>query len=271
MSDDQDFDPSQYLRPPRLDVPQAFALAIALLHALPKAAEAGVRRSAKALRKATLALQGLWVARQRSLSAVKPSDKAAVDNRIDTAWGALKLRISGYTMLPLEADPLVARARALETALFPKGMAFLKAAMDAEWAVSDQILKRIDDDKLAADIDAVAGPAFLIEIRAAHVAYGEVLGITKAHAVPEDVAALVEPLRAVIRAIGDYTIQVIATVDREDAASIKAARSALFPLDRYREGAARRAAKSGKPDEEADLDEVTPETPVPEVADPKGK
>lgn len=271
MSDTQDFDASQYMRPPRLDVPQAFALAIALLHALPKAAEAGVRRSAKALSKATLALQVLWAARQRALSASKPSDKVAVDNRIDTAWGALKLRISGYTMLPPEADPLVARAQALETALFPKGMGFLKLAMDAEWAVSEQLLKRIDDEKLAAEVDAVAGPAFLIEIRAAHVAYGEVLGITKAHSVPEDVAALLEPLRAVIRAIGDYAIQVVATVDREDAASIKVVRSALLPLDRYREGAARRAAKGGKAAEGAEPEEASPETPVPEVPDPKGK
>lgn len=103
MSDAQDFDASPYLRPPRLDVPQAFSLAVALLHALPKAADSGVRRSAKALRKATLALQVLWAARQRSLPAPKPSDKVTVDNRIDTAWGALKLRIKSSSTPVLEA------------------------------------------------------------------------------------------------------------------------------------------------------------------------
>lgn len=271
MADDQDFDASQYLRPPRLDVPQAFALAIALLHALPQAAQVGVHRSAKALSKATLALQALWAARQRSLGAVKPSDKATVDNRIDTAWGALNLRISAYALLPTEADPLVARARVLETSLFPDGMGFLKAAMEAEWAASEQLLKRIDDEKLAADVDAVAGSAFLAEVRAAHGVYGEVLSITKAQAVPEDVVALLAPLRAVVRAIGDYAVQVVATVDREDPATIKAARNALLPLDRYREGAARRAARGGKTAEEPATDAVTPETPVPEVPDLKGK
>jgi hypothetical protein len=270
VSDTKEFDASQYLRPPRLDVRQAFSLAVALLHALPKAAESGVRRSAKALRKATLALQVLWAARERALKAVKSVDKVAVDNRVDTAWGALKMRISGYAMLPPAAYPISARAEALETTLFPDGMSFLKAPMDAEWAVSEQLLKRIDDDKLAVEIDAVAGPDFLIEVRAAHTAYGEALGITKAHTVPEDVAALLEPLRALVQAIGDYAIQIVASVDREDAASIKVARNALLPMDRYREGAARRAGKGGKPVEDLPPD-ATPDTLVPEVADPKGK
>jgi hypothetical protein len=270
VSDTKDFDASQCLRPPRLDVRQAFSLAIALLRALPKAPEAGVRRSAKALRKAAVALQVLWAARERALKAVKSVDKVAGDNRIDTAWGALKMRISGYAMLPPAAYPRAARAEAQDKTLFPSGMSFLKAPMEAEWAVSEQLLEQIDDDKLATEIDAVAGPDFLVEIRAAHTVYGEVLGITKAHTVPEDVAALLEPLRAVVRAIGDYAIQIVASVDREDAASIKVAKNALLPMDRYREGAARRAAKGGKPVDDLPPD-ATPDTPVPEVADIKVK
>lgn len=180
------------------------------------------------------------------------------------------MRISGYAMLPPGAYPISARAEALEKTFFPDGMSFLKAAMEAEWAVSEQLLKRIDDDKLASEIDAVAGPDFLTEVRAAHAAYGEVLGITKAHTVPEDVAALLEPLRALVQAIGDYAIQIVASVDRDDAASIKVAKNALLPMDRYREGAARRAAKGGKSADELPP-EATPDTPVPEVADPGGK
>ena len=112
----------------------------------------------------------------------------------------------------------------------------------------------------------------MAEVRAAHLAYGEALGITKAHVATEDVATLLEPLRAVIGAIGDYALQIVATVDREDAGSITIAGNALLPMDRYREGAARRAAKGSKPVVEEDpAPDATPETPIPEVPDPAGE
>jgi hypothetical protein len=271
MADTKAFDPNQYLRTPRLDLPQAFSLAIALLHALPKEASAGSRRAAKALRAATVALKQLWSARERSLSTVKTVDKVAADNRIDVAWGALKMRVSACAMLPEAASPLVVLAESLETQLFSRGMSFLKAAMEAEWAVSDEMLTRIDKDGLAATIDAVAGPEYLVEIRAAHIAYGEALGLTKAHVAPEDVSTLLEPLRAVISAIGDYALQIVASVDREDPASIKVAKNALLPMDRYRENAARRASKGSKVVVEDPTPEATPETPIPEVPDLTGK
>jgi len=270
MPEIKPFDPSPYLSPPRLTVPQSFALAIALLHALPKAAGAGVHRAAKALNKTTVALQLLWSARERSLTAAKPRDRAVVDNRVDTAWGALKLRISGYAMLPPALYPLAARAEELDSSLFPRGMVFLKDAMEAEWAASDELLKRIDADKLAVEIDTIAGPDFLIEVRAAHLEYGQALGITEAHSASEGVEALLKPLRAVVQAIADYAIQIVATVDREDAASIKVARDALLPMDRYREGAARRASKAGKAVEEPEPD-VKSDALVPEVPDLKTK
>ena len=270
MPDIQPFDASQYLTPPRLTVPQAFALSIALLHALPKAAGAGVHRAAKALNQTTVALQLLWSARERALSAAKPRDRVVVDRRIDAAWGALKLRISGYAMLPSALYPLAARAEELDKALFPRGMVFLKDAMEAEWAASDELLKRIDADKLASDIDTLAGPDFLVEIRAAHLEYGQALGITEAHAAPEGPSALLKPLRAVVQAIADYVIQIIAIVDREDEATSTVARNALLPLNRYREGAARRAGKGGKAAEEPEA-EVKPDALVPEVPDLKVK
>lgn len=271
MTDTKAFDPSQYLRTPRLDLPQAFSLAIALLHALPKEASAGSRRAAKALRAATVALKQLWSARERALSTAKTVNRVAADNRIDVAWGALKMRVSACAMLPEAASPLVVIAEALEAQLFSRGMSFLKAPMEAEWAVSDEMITRIDKDGLAGSIDAVAGPEYLVEIRAAHIAYGEALGLTKAHVAQEGVATLLEPLRAVISAIGDYALQIVATVDRDDAASIKVAKNALLPMDRYRESAARRATKGSKPVVEDPTPDATPETPIPEVPDLTGK
>ncbi|WP_437914098.1 hypothetical protein WME73_48900 [Sorangium sp. So ce302] len=111
----------------------------------------------------------------------------------------------------------------------------------------------------------------MAEVRAAHEAYGEVLGITKAHETPAEVAALREPLRELVSAIGDYLLQVVAAVDRERPETIQSARAALAPLDRLRQAAARRAAgKSGKGepaenDDEEALPEIEPDAPVPDV------
>ncbi|XYH99767.1 hypothetical protein ACMHYB_08380 [Sorangium sp. So ce1128] len=158
--------------------------------------------------------------------------------------------------------------------LFPEGLEFLKLSMDLEWAESNALLGRIaEDDALGKDLVAIAGPEFLAEVRAAHEAYGEVLGITKAHEAPADVAALREPLRELVSAIGDYLLQVVASVDRERPETVPSARAALAPLDRLRQATARRAAgKNGKgapaedeDEDEESLPEIELDTPVPDV------
>jgi hypothetical protein len=264
MADIIEFDPNPYMRPPRLDVRQGVALAIALLSALPGAAPDGVKRAGRRLRKATVALQKAWSKRERAAIAVKPAEKAKVDNRVDIAWGGLKMRLDATAALPVETYPEASRAQEIVGTLFPNGLGFLTLPMDAEWSVSDELVTRIEEDGLAADINALAGPEYLAEVKAAHLVYGEVLGITKAKAPPAETTALSEPLRDVGRAISDYTLQVLATADRERPDTIESARAALHPLDRYREGAARRAG--GKSDKgEGDGSDVSVDTPVPEV------
>lgn len=266
MADPMAFDPSPYLRPPRFDVRQGVALAIALLSALPAGAPEGVKRTARDLRKATVALQKAWSRRERAASKVKPGEKAKADRRIDAAWGALKMRLEAFGMLPLDTHPRAVRAQKLNAVLFPKGMGFLASQLDSEWSASEQILKRIADDELAVDIDAIAGPEFLAEVQAAHRVYGVVLGITQAIAPPEDVQPLLELLREVAAAMSDYTLQVLATVHRSKPETIAAVQQALHPLDRYRERAARRTpSKGGEAEPEEAEPEVGVDTPVPEI------
>ncbi|WP_437279987.1 hypothetical protein WME90_05345 [Sorangium sp. So ce375] len=267
------FDPTPYLRPPKLDVRQAVALAIALLSALPRDATDGMKRTARAVRKATLAMNKAWDQKRRAAGAPKPASKAKADYRVDTAWAALKMRVDACAFLPATAHPRAERAKEISQILFPEGLEFLKLSMDLEWAESNALLGRIaEDDALGKDLVAIAGPEFLAEVRAAHEAYGEVLGITKAHETPADVAALREPLRELVSAIGDYMLQVVAGVDRERPETVQSARAALAPLDRLRQAAARRAAgKSGKgapaadEDDEEALPEIELDTPVPDV------
>jgi hypothetical protein len=69
-------------------------------------------------------------------------------------------------MLPA-AYPLATRAEVLENTLFPDGMSFLEAPMDAEWAVNEQVLERIDDDKLLANLQEERDGRFVEPGRAA--------------------------------------------------------------------------------------------------------
>jgi hypothetical protein len=265
MSESSVFDASPYLRSPRVDVRQGVALAIALINAAPKSATAGVKRAAQQVRERSVTLQAVWRGRQRAAGVEKRDPtRALADNRVDVAFGALRTRLDGYAALPADTHPRAARAAELIRVLFPDGMEFLKLPWDAQWAACDEVVKRIDEDALAADIDELAGEAFLAEVRSAQAHYGDALGITKPEAPAEAADPLLDPLRELLRAIGDYTLQVVASVDRDRPETIAAARVALHPMDRYRERAAKRKAGKGQPALEPEPD-TTPDTPVPDL------
>ncbi len=115
----------------------------------------------------------------------------------------------------------------------------------------------------------LAGPEFLAEVKAAHAEYGAALGVTKP--APELLTVnLAEPLQALARSIGKYTLTVV-TMAGDDAASITVVRRALRPIDDLRESQARRGRSSGtaveaEPEAEPEPElSVTPTTPIPEV------
>jgi hypothetical protein len=258
--DDQDFDPSIYTRPPKLDVAAAVALTIALLAALPLKAPPAVKKAAQKLRKAIVKLQAVWRERDRL---AKPSDPRLVDVMADRAMGRLHGRIDAYAGLPAEAYPLATRAQDILNSLFLRGLEFLKDDYASQWAETKKLLDRIDEENLAADIDKIAGPEFLAEVRRIHKLYGNAIGVTQSRE-KLPVPSLVQPLRDVNAAIAVYSVQLLAVVMDEEADKTlrAAARAALQPMDDYRAGVARREARRAT--------EATPDTPVPEVPDTPG-
>jgi len=256
MSDD--FDPTPYVRPPLLDVASGVALATSLLHAVPKDAPKPMRKAAQKVRKTTVAIQEAWA---KSDASGAPPDRRKADIRIDNAWGIFLDRLEAYASLPVEHFPKAARARVLIDAISPE-RSWLKLTYEAQWAESDRRLKKIDDEGLAADADALAGPEFLSEVQSAHKAYGLALGITKPReAAPE--VNLLEPLRALGRAIGRYGLVVAGLVD-EDPESLAMVKKALRPIDEFREAQARRN-RAGSSAAEEKPPVATPTTPLPEV------
>jgi hypothetical protein len=249
-----DFDPSVYVRPPVLTVSRAVGLARALLAAAPQNPSPGVKKAALALRIKAIALQQIWANREQE---AKPPDPRPADRAIDTSWAALHDRLEGYALLPTKEYPRASRAQELLDALFPEGLTFLRLPFAEEWAESERRIHRIENEGLAHDLDVLCGREFLAEVRRAHAAYGDAIGVTKP--VPTDhdgERSLVEPLRQLTRAIGKYAVQVVATADSDDPATVTAARAALAPLDRVRSAASRRS----KPEKE---EPTTPQSPMP--------
>lgn len=109
--------------------------------------------------------------RQRSAGEEGESTRA-VDSDADASWSALRMRLEAYALLPASDFAMAPRAEALLGILFGDGgLAFLRERYPVQFTLADTILKRIDEDGLQAEIDALAGPEFLQNIRTQHKRY----------------------------------------------------------------------------------------------------
>jgi hypothetical protein len=260
MSDE--FDATPYVRPPILDVPTGVALGVALLTAAPKKPPDNVRKAARRLRTSTLALQRAWA---DSDAQAPPPDRRKADMRVDNAWGALFDRLEAFGRLPDASVPDAARARELLASVCGPDREWLKLRYNAEWAESDKRLRKIhEDDHLSREIDRLAGPEFLTEVRAAHAVYGAALGVTEPGQAPSS-ADLAGPLRVQSRAVARYALAVAAMAGDEDSDSLAAVRVALLPIDEHREAFSRRSAAGEPAGAGPTAPPATPTTPVPDV------
>lgn len=233
----EEFDPTPYLRPPSIDVQAGLSLSVALLRAMPKPPNEGVRKAAVKLRAAAVELQDAW---KRGTSTATPGEKRMADIAIDNAWSALHARLDAYASLPQTHWPKAARAAELIAILFPDGLAFITLPYAEEWAEGDKRLGLIDERGLGTDIDALAGSEFLAEVRRAQARYADVLNVHK----PVGGAGgdLTDPLRALGRAIATYALQVVAMSDGSPS-SIRIVRQVLKPIDDLRAVASRRGSE----------------------------
>lgn len=233
-------DPSQYARPPVINLENGIALCRALVDACPKSMPASVKKAAKKLADMTDKAQAALALRQKALGKVSDEDVRFVDQAGDSSWGALRTRLLGYAELPVSEYPDAKRARELVTILFAAdGLSFLKETYPVQWSTADTILKRIDEDTLGKDIDRIAGKEFLENVRKRHASYGAMVKGLLAREAAAGVN-LSEQVRTLGRAIVEYATKVCASADDDDAESITTARAALRPLDAFREANARR-------------------------------
>jgi hypothetical protein len=252
------FDPSVFTRAPIITVESGIALAKALVAACPKGMPENVKKACTKLKAAAAAAQAALADRQRELGKVTDEDVRLIDVEADTAWSALRMRLQAYASLPASRFARATRAEELLTILFGvDGLNFLKFSYAEQWSTMETILGRIDGDKLQKDIDGIAGPEFLKQIRASHAVYGPMVEAMLRRDTQGGVN-LLEHIRGMGRTIVDYATKVCGTVDEDKPATIATARKALSPIESHRQAAARRAGASG----------ATPEAATPEVSGP---
>jgi hypothetical protein len=254
--DYEPFDPSLYTRAPILTIATGIALSHALVSACPDIMPDAVKKSAKHLHKVSKKAQDAWAERLRLDASVADVDTRALDVETDASWSALRARLLAYADLPAARFPKARRAAEIVDGLFgAEGLGFLRDAYPVQWSTMDTLLQRIDDEGTAADIDALAGPEFLKNIRHIHPRYGKMVkAIFQADASGPN---LIEQVRALQRAIVSYATKVCATVEDDDAKTAAAAALALAPIDQLRQQSA--ARKSGGAKEEDGQDAAAPE------------
>ena len=90
-----------------------------------------------------------------------------------TRRGRLVMRgLSPTPGLPKEQFLIAEKPEFFIPKIFTQGLTFLQLALNAQWAESEKRLQMIDADGWADDIDGMAGPEFLKEVREKHEGSG---------------------------------------------------------------------------------------------------
>lgn len=241
MASTDTFDAALYTRAPILGIAAAITLGRALADGCPKSMPANCKKAAKQLGQTVDAAESAWAARKSELGAISDEDSRQLDQFTDNLFSALRARIQAYSVLPAADFPKAARAGAIGTMLFgAEGLSFLKDPYADQFAGMGALLKQINDEKLQKDIDDVAGPEFLHAIKAVMPRYK---AMVQAMLHRDDASGqnLLEHVRAIQRAIVNYSTKICATVEDDDPKTADVARQVLLPILKVREqGAGRR-------------------------------
>jgi hypothetical protein len=159
---------------------------------------------------------------------------AAADRVEDTAFTAFFDWLTGWSLLRAEHHPEALGARAVLDAVFPQGRAFLALRPVDEWQEAELRLQLIADKGHEATVTQLGGQPFLDELRAAHAAYGEALGITTLKPTPEP-PGLRAARDAAIEVVRGYVMRVSGHVRAKDHTTRALADRLLTPLVHWKD------------------------------------
>lgn len=150
------------------------------------------------------------------------------DRAEDVAWTALHDWLLGWSRL---STPEAAQANTMHAVLFPTGLKFIRLPYKLEWAEADAKLARITSEGFDIEIQKLGGQVILDQLKAAHQAYGEALGITAEG--QDSTINLREPLEAFTKTLRAYVLAVSAHEDPEDPPSIDLTDALLAPIQKW--------------------------------------
>jgi hypothetical protein len=232
------FDPTVYTRAPVINVSSGITLAQALVQACPKNAEAGVKKAAKHLKATAEQALADMTERNKQLGTFTEDDSRVLDNEADRAWGALRMRLQARTMIGEHDAAGAKRAADLDFTLFQGSSGFLNAEYAVQSSKMSAILKHVDDEGLAVELDHLAGTGFLAAVREVQPRY-EAMVKERLRRDKASGRNLGTTVRALQTAIVHYATKVCGTVDLDDEPSAEAVRLALLPILNHRQSAAR--------------------------------
>lgn len=256
MEPTQDLDVTQYLRSLNLNASSAVSLGRRLVTAQPQKPTPAIKASAAALQQEVELLADAVAIHSQAdpVVLVRP-----IDGQDDNGWSCFFDRLDAFARLPETYYPKAQRAAELRDILFPDGLKFLKLDHGAQYTQTDLRLARIKTDKLQPDLDAIAGPEFLAEVKRTHALYAEALGISKPRAATPKPPNLRPLLQKVNQSISAYVVHLCSLYLSGTPAQQAEVRAALQPLDEER---TRTTTRRTKPESDPNP-AAPPVTPAP--------
>jgi len=250
------FDPTPYQRAPRLNILTALALGRALLESQPEEPSATVERKAAVLARVLDEADAAVDARRRDSVPLDLAGEISFDALTDALWAVLRdglQAVAGYGHEGLSrlaegqskksavakavasAQDRAKRARGLLAKLFGReGLAFTKAQFPEQAQAMASILRVIENDELAPEIEALLGAEILVLLRACQPRYEEMVE-TRLKRDDRKSSDLAKARAKLLRAIGGYTTAVLTMLDEDEPESLPIVLAALRPLEALRE------------------------------------
>lgn len=248
------FDPTPYQRAPLLTILNLLALGRALLEVVPEEAPEGVQRAARTLEAVLDEGDEAVDTRHQESVPVDPGD-VELDGVADGLWAMLRNGLRAKATLPTvglarlaegkgprsaigkqvaAATDQAARARALSTRIFgADGLAFTQKQFPEQSQIMASMLRVIDKQGLAAEIDALVGPEILALLRACQPLYASMVDARLARD-RRKTSDLGRMRAKIMRAITRYTTAVLGMLDEAQPASLPAVIAALRPVEQIR-------------------------------------
>lgn len=270
------FDPTPYQRAPRGNLRAILSLTRSLSELAPRSENDTIERTATGLDEVIAEVEDGLIRRRRESAPTDPSDDLALDGCADALWGVVRNGLeakasfdhaglavvlakhgkrSAVATAVKQGREQAVRARKVASKLFgTDGLSFTQQAFPVQAESMGEILRLIDQDGLAAELDALLGPHVLVALRACQTQYEAMVDARMSRDARKttDLARLRGKLQ---RAIARHCSAVLTLLDEKVPGTLPLVLAALRPLAVHRaQLAATKAASpaNGSADDDAD-------------------